>query len=246
MVTEVVNWNEMKDLQLAFFKSQVAYQDTPQDHAIFAGLYNYAVKNRIHYVLTGANNATEGIRPPIEWVYMNDITLMKSIHKRFGSVPLKTFPMCGILKYRIYYPYFRGMKRVAPLDMIPYDKAAAEEFLHQRFGWEPYENKHYENVFTRWYEGDYLPHKFGYDKRRCYFSNLILTGGMTRDEALLKLSETPYPDDMMREDKEYIAKKLGMPAREFDKLIKGEKPAPELSESARDYWVNRGKEAERA
>ena len=101
---------------MPFFKSQVPYQDLPQDHAIFAGLYNYAVKHNIKYVLTGANNATECIRPPIEWVYQNDIVLIKSIHKRFGTVPLKTFPLCGMLKYRLFYTYFRGMKRVAPVE----------------------------------------------------------------------------------------------------------------------------------
>ncbi|MEG1620232.1 MAG: N-acetyl sugar amidotransferase, partial [Eubacterium sp.] len=222
MYTEVVNWEEMKDLQLAFFKSQVPYQDFPQDHAIFAGMYNFAVSKKIKYVLTGANNATECIRPPIEWVYVNDIALMKDIHKKFGKVPLKTIPMCGMFKYRIYYPYFKGMKRVAPLDLIPYNKEIVEKELHQRFGWEKYENKHYENIFTRFYEGYYLPHKFGYDKRKCYLSNLILTGQLTRKEALEELKKDPYDEKMMREDLEYIAKKLEISAQEFEKIINGE------------------------
>lgn len=222
MYTEVVNWNEMKDLQLAFLNAQVPYQDLPQDHAIFAALYNYAVKNNIKYVLTGANNSTECIRPPVEWVYQNDIMFIKDIHKKFGKIPLKSFPLCGMIKYRLYYPYFRGMKRVAPLNMVPYDKNEAQEYLSSAFGWEKYENKHYENVFTRFYEGYYLPHKFGYDKRKCYFSNLILTGGMTRDEALKELEKAPYSEDMMQEDKEYISKKLGKKTEEFDKLIEGE------------------------
>lgn len=222
MYTEVVNWNEMRDLQLALFKSQVPYQDFPQDHAIFAGLYNYAVKHRIKYVLTGANNATECIRPPVEWAYMNDLKLMKNIHRRFGKIKLKSFPMCGLVRYRFIYPAIYGMKRVAPLNMVEYDKDKVKAFLHKRFGWEAYENKHYENVFTRFYEGYYLPHKFGYDKRKCYFSNLILTGGMTRDEAVKELEQSPYPLEMMREDKEYIAKKLGISVKEFDGLIEGE------------------------
>ena len=98
---EVIDWEEMKDLQVAFLKSQVPYQDLPQDHAIFAALYNYAVKSGIKYVLTGANNATECIRPPVEWVYQNDITLIKDIQKRFGTCKLKKFPMCGLLTYRL-------------------------------------------------------------------------------------------------------------------------------------------------
>lgn len=222
MVTEVVNWEEMRDLQLAFFKSQVAYQDFPQDHAIFAGLYNYAVKNNINYVLTGANNATECVRPPVEWVYLNDITLMKDIHKKFGKIELKTFPMCSMFKYRLYYAYIKGMKRVAPLDLINYDKTSAEKELKEKFGWEKYENKHYENIFTRFYEGYYLPKKFGYDKRKCYFSNMILTGQMTREEALAKLAETPYDEKIIQEDMEYIAKKLEITKKEFEEIINGD------------------------
>ncbi len=221
MYTEVVDWREMRDLQIAFFKAQVPYQDLPQDHAIFAGLYNYAMKNGIKYVLTGANNATECIRPPIEWVYQNDLTFIKDIHRKFGTVPLKTFPMCSILKYRGYYTCLRGMKRVAPLNFVKYDKEKVKRFLQKEFGWQAYENKHYENVFTRWYEGYYLPYKFGYDKRRVYFSNEILVGTLTREEALKELEQDPYPPKMQQEDKEYIAKKLGISTTEFERMIDG-------------------------
>ena len=229
MYTEVVDWNEMKDLQLAFFKSQVPYQDTPQDHAIFAGLYNYAVKHGIQYVLTGANSATECIRSPVEWVYMNDLKMIRDIHHKFGTRPLKTFPLCGMVKYRVYYPIFKGMKRVAPLDMVEYNKEKVKLFLQERFGWQPYENKHYENVFTRFYEGYYLSHKFGYDKRKCYFSNEILAGTMTREEALAELEQPPYDPQQMEEDKAYIAKKLGLTVEEFQTIIDGE------NKTFRDY-----------
>mgnify|MGYP002594125131 FL=1 len=229
MYTEVVDWNEMKDLQLAFFKSQVPYQDMPQDHAIFAGLYNYAVKYGIQYVLTGANSATECIRSPVEWVYMNDLKMIRDIHHKFGTRPLKTFPLCGMVKYRVYYPIFKGMKRVAPLDMVEYNKEKVKLFLQERFGWQPYENKHYENVFTRFYEGYYLPHKFGYDKRKCYFSNEILAGTMTREEALAELEQPPYDPQQMEEDKAYIAKKLGLTVEEFQTIIDGE------NKTFRDY-----------
>ena len=229
MYTEVVDWNEMKDLQLAFFKAQVPYQDTPQDHAIFAGLYNYAVKHGIQYVLTGANSATECISPPVGRGYMNDLKMIKDIHRKFGTRPLKTFPLCGMVKYRVYYPIFKGMKRVAPLDMVEYDKEKVKLFLQERFGWQPYENKHYENVFTRFYEGYYLPHKFGYDKRKCYFSNEILAGTMTREEALAELEQPAYDPRQMEEDKAYIAKKLGLTAEEFQTIIDGE------NKTFRDY-----------
>lgn len=227
--TETVNWDEMRDLQLAFLRSQVPYQDLPQDHAIFAGLYNYAVSHGIKYVLTGANSATECIRPPIEWVYQNDLRFIKDVHRRFGTVKLKNFPLCSMVKYRLYYPIFKGMKRVAPLDMVEYDKEKVKAFLHERFGWEAYANKHYEDIFTRFYEGYYLPHKFGYDKRKCYLSNEILVGTKTREDALKELESPGYDEAAMREDLNFIAAKLGISSAELQALIEGE------NKSFKDY-----------
>jgi N-acetyl sugar amidotransferase len=229
MYTEVVNWNEIKDLQLSYFKAQVPYQDFPQDHAIFASLYNYAVKHNIKYVVSGSNSATEFVRPPLEWLYMNDLKMAKDVHKKFGKVPLKTFPTCGMLKYKIYYPIVKGMKRVYPLDLVEFDKAEAMKILNEKYGWEPYAHKHYENVFTRFFEGYYLPHKFGFDTRKNVFTSMILDGTITREEALNKLEEEPYSMKEMLHDKEYIAKKLGISTDEFDEIISGE------NKTFRDY-----------
>lgn len=226
MYTEVVNWKEMADLQLAFFKSGISSQDFPQDHAIFAGLYNYAVKHNIKYVLTGSNSATEFIRPPVEWLYMNDLRMAKDIHKKFGTRKLKTYPMCGMLKYKIYYRYFKGMRRAYPLDYVVYNKSEAEELLHEKYGWTKYENKHYENVFTRFFEGYYLPHKFGFDTRKNVASNEILAGTLTREQALERLSKPAYDPDQMMQDKAYVAKKLGISVEEFDAIIEGPKHTP--------------------
>ena len=226
MYTEVVNWKEMADLQLAFFKSGISSQDFPQDHAIFAGLYNYAVKHNIKYVLTGSNSATEFIRPPVEWLYMNDLRMAKDIHKKFGTRKLKTYPMCGMLKYKIYYRYFKGMRRAYPLDYVVYNKPEAEELLHEKYGWTKYENKHYENVFTRFFEGYYLPHKFGFDTRKNVASNEILAGTLTREQALKRLSKPAYDPDQMMQDKAYVAKKLGISVEEFDAIIEGPKHTP--------------------
>lgn len=226
MYTEVVNWKEMADLQLAFFKSGISSQDFPQDHAIFAGLYNYAVKHNIKYVLTGSNSATEFIRPPVEWLYMNDLRMAKDIHKKFGTRKLKTYPMCGMLKYKIYYRYFKGMRRAYPLDYVVYNKPEAEELLHEKYGWTKYENKHYENVFTRFFEGYYLPHKFGFDTRKNVASNEILAGTLTREQALERLSKPAYDPDQMMQDKAYVAKKLGISVEEFDAIIEGSKHTP--------------------
>ena len=226
MYTEVINWKEMSDLQLSFFKAQISSQDFPQDHAIFAGLYNYAVKHHIKYVLTGSNSATEFIRPPVEWLYLNDLRMAKDIHKKYGKRPLTTFPTCGMLKYRILYRYFYGMKRVYPLDYVVYNKSEVEKMLHEKYGWMRYENKHYENVFTRFFEGYYLPHKFGFDTRKNVYSNQILAGTMKRDEALELLKKPSYDPDLMEQDKEYIAKKLGISTEEFDEIIAGENKTP--------------------
>lgn len=218
--TEIVNWNEMRDLQLAFFKAQVPYQDIPQDHIIFAALYNYAAKNGIKYVLTGGNNSTECVREPIEWVYQNDIRMLKDIHKKYGTIPLKTLPLCGMFKAHLYYRYIKGMKVVKPLDLIPYTKADAISTLQREFGWEPYANKHFESVFTRFYEGYWLVKKFGYDKRRCHFSSLVLTGQLERKEALSILEQPPYDEKQAIEDLEYVAKKLGLSKEEFCDLMR--------------------------
>lgn len=221
--TIVVDWEEMKDLQVAFFKSRVPYQDTPQDHAIFAGLYNYAAKHGFKYVLTGANYSTEGVKPPYEWTYLNDLRMIKDIHKKYGKRPLKTFPLCGMFKYRLYYRYIKGVKVVKPLNYVPYYKTEAVAQLEKLFGWAQYANKHYEDIFTRFYEGYWLPRKFGYDKRKCYFSSLILTGQMTREEALLELEKQPYDEEIAMQDMDYIVKKLGIEKQELMDYFAGEK-----------------------
>jgi N-acetyl sugar amidotransferase len=229
LYTETVNWDEMKDLQVAFFKSQVPYQDSPQDHVIFAALYNYASRNGIKYVLTGGNYSTECIREPYEWVHMNDLRQIKDIHKRFGTRPLKTLPLCGIFKYRLYYRYIKGMKIIHPLNMIPYKKEDAIRTLNDKFDWERYANKHFESIFTRFFEGYWLVNKFGYDKRKAHFSSLILTEQMTRQEALETIAKSPYDEELAMQDLEYIAQKLDLTTEEFIELMNGK------NKTYRDY-----------
>ena len=229
LYTEIINWNEMKDLQLAFFKSQVAYQDLPQDSVIFAALYNYATKYKIKHVLTGGNFSTECIREPNEWVYQNDLRMILDIHRRFGKKPLKTLPKASIFKFRLYYRIFKGMKIHRPLDLITYEKQNAIQTLKEKFGYEPYANKHFESVFTRFYEGFWLVKKFGFDKRRAHFSSLISTGQLTREEALKKLENPPYDNVQAEKDLEYVCKKLGVTKDVFLAMMK----AP--NKTYRDY-----------
>ncbi len=218
--TEVVNWTEMKDLQAAFFKAQVSHVDTPQDHAFGAALYNFAAKHDFKYILNGGNISSECVREPLEWHYhASDLRQLKDIHKKFGSVPLKTFPLADIFKYKIYYRYVKGIKVVKPLDLIPFEKEKAMDFLVERFGWQKYAQKHYESRFTRFYEGYWMPAKFGFDIRRAHYSSLILTGQMSRDEALEKVSKKPYDEETVAQDFEYIATKLGFSVEEFQAIM---------------------------
>lgn len=219
---EKINHDEMMDLQLAFFKSQVPYQDSPQDHMIFASLYNFAAENGFKYILTGGNYSTECVREPNEWVHENDITLIKDIHNRFGKLPLKHMKFCGMFKYRLYYRYLKGVKVYKILDLVRYYKKEVIEELKKEFDWEPYANKHFESIFTRFYEGYWLPKKFGYDKRRAHFSSLILTGQLNRSEALKILSKPPYSEEMAMKDMEFICNEMKISVEEFKKIMNEE------------------------
>ena len=219
---EKINHDEMMDLQLAFFKSQVPYQDTPQDHNIFAALYTFAAKNGFKHILTGGNYSTECVREPNEWVHENDITLIKDIHKKFGKKSIDHLQLCGMFKYRLYYRYFKGVQLHKVLDLIRYKKAEVIDELKREFNWEPYANKHFESIFTRFYEGYWLPKKFGYDKRRAHFSSLILTGQLDRKEALEILKNPPYSEEIAMQDMEFICKEMGISVEEFKKLMEQE------------------------
>lgn len=228
--TEVVDWLEMKDLQLAFFKAQVPHVDTPQDHAIFASLYNFAAKYGYKYILTGANNSTECVREPLEWHYhATDMRQLRDIHRRFGQRPLKTFPTADIFRYKLYYRFVKRVRVVKPLNYVPYVKENAMQELEDRFGWQKYAHKHYESRFTRFYEGYWLSKKFGYDKRRAHFSSVILTKQMTREEALKRIAQPAYDEQMMAQDFEYVAKKLDLTVPEFREIMDGE------NKTYRDY-----------
>ena len=209
LFTEVIDWEEMKDLQLSFFKSGVPHIDTPQDHAFFATMYKFANKHGIRHILTGGNYSTECIRNPKEWMYFqSDDRQIKDIHRKFGSKELTRFPLTNILWHKIFLPYFRGIKVYRPLDYMVYEKEEATEFLVKNFGYQRYAQKHFESRFTRFYESYWLPTKFGFDTRKVQYSSLILTGQMTREEAIENLKKPSYDPTTIDEDIEYIANKL--------------------------------------
>jgi N-acetyl sugar amidotransferase len=219
LYTSVLDWNTIKDLQLAFFKAQVPSLDTVQDHAFFASLYNFAIKNKFKFILTGANFSTESIREPIEWHYhASDLRQIKHIHKKFGKKNLNLFPKCSIFKYKIFYKYFLGQTVFSPLNYIEYNKEEALKILINTVDYKKYEHKHYESRFTKFYEGYWLKDKYGFDKRRAHYSSLILTGQMSRSEALKKIKSSPYNTNELNNEFEYIATKLGIDKEELLRL----------------------------
>jgi len=220
LYTEVINWEEIKDLQLAYFKSGVPHIDSPQDHAFFATMYKFASKHKIKYILTGGNYSTECVRNPLEWMYyQSDSFQLKDIHKKFGTKPIKNYLVTNILWHKFYLPYFKGIKVYKPLDYILYNKNEAMQFLMDNFGWQPYPQKHFESRFTRFYESYWLYERFGYDVRKVQFSSLILTGQMTREEALNELTKLPYDNETIHHEFEYVATKLGIPVEELQSYM---------------------------
>lgn len=236
LYTEVIDWEEMKDLQLSFFKAGVPHIDWPQDHAIFAALYRFAEKNNIKYVLTGGNYSTECVKNPLEWIYFaSDVTQLKDIHNKFGARPLNNFPLTNILRHKVYLRYIKGIKVVKPLNFVSYVKEDAAKLLVDKFGWQMYAQKHFESRFTKFYEGYWLYKKFGYDTRKVQFSSLILTKQMTRAEALEKLSHPPYDENEIKQDFEYIAIKLGIPIAELQQYL--HQPNKSFRDYKSQYWL---------
>lgn len=220
LFTDVCDWPEMQDLQLSYIKAGVINADIPMDQAFMTVLYRIARKQNIRCLIAGHNYETEAIMPSA-WVFDNrDVVNLKAIQKKFGSLQLKRYPLASFQE-RLYTRYFFN------LDILPilnygdsYNKEEAMKVLEQKLGWQYYGGKHYESVFTRFYQGYYLIKRFNVDKRRAHFSTLICSGQITRDEALNELKKPAYPNErLLAQDLDYIPKKLGIPREEFDKIL---------------------------
>lgn len=219
LYTHVLDWEEFKDLQLSFLKSSFINIEMPTDHAIMAALFQVANKKDIRYIISGSNLMTEGIMPS-KWVYdIKDWKFIKGIQKKLGTMKLKRFLHYSLLDL-FYYLFIKRIKFVTVLDYINYNKKEAMALIQKELGWRDYGGKHYESIFTRFYQGYILPRKFKIDKRRAHLSTLICSGQMTRDEALKELSNGTYPSQgMMTEDKEYVIKKFGFSQQEFENIM---------------------------
>lgn len=216
LYTEVINWNEMRDFQLAMFKSGVPHLDIPQDMAFIGVLYKFAEKHGIKYILNGGNISTECVQIPLDILYWGtDMAQVKDIISRFGTVPMKTYPFSSIFYHKLYLRYLRGVKVVKPLNYMPYSKKESISLMEEEYGWKPYPQKHFESRFTGFFEGYWLPTRFGFDMRRIQFSSLILTGQMTRDDALAMLECSPYNEETIERDFRFIANKLNISVDEL-------------------------------
>jgi len=218
--TEVIDWIAMKNLHLSYLKSGISNQDVPQDHIFFSTLYHYATKNKIKYILSGGNIATESIFPSSWHGNAMDAINLKAIYKRFGPTKtLKNYKTISFFEYYIYFPFVYRMKVLRPLNFMPYDKSDALVEL-EKIGYKKYEGKHGESIFTKFFQTYYLPKKFGYDKRKPHLSSLIVSGQLTREEALIELDKPLYNEESIKNEKAYVAKKLGLTLEAFEGIIK--------------------------
>lgn len=220
--TEVIDWKDMKKLHLAYLYSGIANQDVPQDHIFFSSLYHFAIKNRIKYIISGGNTATEGVFPK-SWIgtAMDSINL-KAIFKKYGNGKLKNYKTISFFQYYFWFPIVLGMRTVRPLNFMEYDKRKALVEL-ERIGYKPYDKKHGESIFTSWFQSYYLPEKFGYDKRKPHLSSLIVSGQLNRTRAMEILNKPLYTDNELELDIEYICKKLDLTNEDFKNIMSAKK-----------------------
>lgn len=217
LYTYVVNWPEFRDLQISFLKASTPDGEIPTDHAIFALLWREASRRNIKYIISGMNFRSESISVP-NWAYgHSDWRYVKDVHKKYGRVALKTYPHFSLF-YLLYVNLIKRIRTVSILNYFYYDKEEAKKFLMDELGWRSYGGKHHESIYTRFYQGVFLPEKFNIDKRYGHFSDLINAGQISREEALVQLQDPTYSLDIQEEDREYVAKKLGMTREEFREI----------------------------
>jgi len=237
LYTDVVNWESVKRMQVAFLRSGIPDQDLVQDAAFFTGLYKFARQHGIKHIITGSNFSTECCREPEEWGgYLGiDKTLFGDIWRQCGDGKPNDFPLVDILVYKVWYQKILGMKMHHPLNLVPYNKKGAEDELEQRFGWQRFKHKHHESRFTRFYEDYWLPRRFGFEKRRAHFSSLIMTGQMTRDEALERIAKPEMDEHFLKQEFEYVAHKLDLTVDELQTIFDSPKKTFRDYKNKRDF-----------
>lgn len=236
LYTYVVNWEEIKDLQLSYFKSGLINLDVPQDHVFFAQLYKKAAKEKIKFILTGHNLATESITPA-SWGYNPmDLRQIKYVQRTFGTVKLRSFTTISLFE-RLLFSIYPGQSIIKPLDYLPYNKEEAKLVLQENFNWKDYGVKHGESIFTRFYQNFWLPEKYGFDKRKAHLSSQILSGLISREQALRELNQPLYDAHTLALDKEYICNKLEIEENDLDLFMKS--PRVDFTQYPSAYTITR-------
>ncbi len=219
LYTYVIDWEEFKSLQLAFLRASVVDIEMLTDHAIIAVLFKAARENKVKYIIGGSNFVTEALMPTA-WTFAKwDIRNIKSINKKFGNKNILTFPTYG-LSDMILTRYVLKYQYVEILNYFDYNKQKAMMILKDQLNWRYYGGKHYESIFTKFYQAYILPTKFGIDKRKAHLSSLIRSGQMSREQALEDMKEPLYDAGELKEEKEYVAKKFGLSEGEFEEIMR--------------------------
>jgi N-acetyl sugar amidotransferase len=237
LYTHVINWDEYKKLMQAFFDADVIDIELLYDNAMLAVDYEQANKYGIKYILAGTNTSTEGMKMPKNWNWFKwDKKNIKNLAK-FGKVKIDTFPAIGTVD-KVYYEYLKGIKWISFLDYLDdYNKFKALEVLQKDYSYKPYPYKHYESIFTRFYQGFILPIKFNVDKRKHHLSTLILSGQLEKDEALKQLKEIPYPGEQdLIDDIEYFLKKMGWSKQDLMTYLKRKEKSHLEYGSEKSLW----------
>lgn len=216
--TVVIDWNEMRSLQIAYLKSGLANQDVPQDHAFAATVFAEASKKGIKYILNGSNLATEGILPrawgydAMDSVQIRDIALS-------GGVKLSRYPLMSVFDRYVKYPFINGIQLVRPLNLMPYSKKDAISILSEKYGWEYYGGKHYESRWTQFFQSYWLIERFGYDKRKAHLASLVVSGEISREDALAELKKPAYDLAEVEKLKDFIERKLRIESGSLNKYL---------------------------
>lgn len=237
LYTHVIDWGENRDLQLSFFKANVIDIEMLMDNAMLALNYRMARQYKVKWILAGTNRSTEGMHMPSNWNWLKyDARNVRDIHRRYGSVPIKTHDLLSVSGF-LWNRYIRGIRWTSFLDYFDYRKDDALATLQREVAYRPYPYKHYESVFTRFYQGYILPAKFGVDKRKIHLFTLVVTGQMTRDDAVEFLSQSPYPDSgQLNDDHTFVLKKLGLSQGEFDRYLLAPPVPHDAYQSEKKFW----------
>ena len=234
--TLVINWDEFKDLQLSYFKAGVVDLEFPTDHAILASMFKIAKKHNIKFVLSGHNVVTEGTYLPKSWVHSKlDYLNLKDIHKQYGSIKLKTYPYLSFIK-RLYNFYNSQFEYIQLLNLVDYNKFEVKKKLVSELSWKDYGGKHFESIFTRFYQGYILPNKFNIDKRVFHYSCLVQSEQITREQAIKLLQEPIYDINLLESDKKYVLKKLNFNEATFEDYMRAPIRKHNEFKSEQKYW----------